>query len=119
MAERNGRLRLTVLLELVDGRKGPGDILVLVTAYREPLSFMEWLFLGKSYMDSEAVYYPISEGNRGPCLLLEALIELSHGIDFEQVIERYGLSTKQKKLQIEDKRKVKESRPLRYVHEFL
>jgi len=43
-----------VLLTLVDGKKGFGDILVLVTAYDEPLSFGEWLFLGKCYLDSEA-----------------------------------------------------------------
>jgi len=48
-----------VLLTLVDGKKSFGDILVLVTAYNEPLSFGEWLFLGKCYLDSEAVYYPI------------------------------------------------------------
>lgn len=108
-----------VLLQLVDGKKGPGDILVKLTADNEVLTFTEWLFIGKCMMDSEGSYYPISEGNRGPCLLLEALIELSHGIDFEQVIERYGLSTKQKKLQIEDKRKLQHTSPLRYIHELL
>ena len=51
-----------VLITLVDGKKGSGDILALVTAQSEPLTFGEWLFLGKCYLDSEAVYYPIKQG---------------------------------------------------------
>ena len=34
-----------VLLTLVDGKKGPGDILVLVTSYNEPMSIADVLFL--------------------------------------------------------------------------
>lgn len=95
-----------VLLTLVDGRKGPDDILVLVTAYNEPLSLAEWLFLGKCYLDSEGSYYPISNGFLGKAMLLNALNELSHGIPFEKVLERYKLKRKVKALKIVDKRKV-------------
>ena len=58
-----------VLLTLVDGKKGPKDILVLLHAYGEPLTFAEWLFIGKCYLDSEASYYPIKEGYRGNAML--------------------------------------------------
>ena len=94
-----------VLLTLVDGKKGFGDILVLVTAYNEPLSFSEWLFLGKCYLDSEAVYYPIQEGYIGKAMLMNAINEISQGVPFEKVLERYKLNRKGKGLNIVDKRK--------------
>ena len=93
------------VLTLVDGKKGPYDILVLVTSYEQPLSFAEWLFLGKNYLDSEASYYPVSEGYIGKAMLLNALNELSHGVPFDKVLERYGLKHKGRKLNIVDKRK--------------
>jgi hypothetical protein len=94
-----------VLLTLVDGKKGPGDILVLVTAYNEPLSFGEWLFLGKCYLDSEAAYYPVHKGFIGKAMLLNALNEISQGVPFEKVLEHYTLNRKKKRLNIVDKRK--------------
>jgi hypothetical protein len=110
-----------VLLTLVNGKKGEGDILVLVTAYGEPLSFAEWLFIGKCYLDSEASYYPISQGFIGKAMLLNALNELSHGVDFNRVLERYGLGRK-RKLNIVDKRKeamVSEPKPITKLHEIM
>lgn len=94
-----------VLLVLVEGNKGPGDVLVLVNAYNEPLSFAEWLFIGKCYLDSEASYYPVSKGYLGKAMLLNALNELSHGVPFNRVLERYKLKRKKKPLNIVDKRK--------------
>jgi hypothetical protein len=94
-----------VLFTLVDGKKGFGDILVLVTAYNEPLSFGEWLFLGKCYLDSEAVYYPIQEGYIGKAMLMNAINEISQGVPFEKVLERYKLKRKGKGLNVVDKRK--------------
>jgi len=94
-----------VLFTLVDGKKGFGDILVLVTAYNEPLSFGEWLFLGKCYLDSEAMYYPIKKGYIGRAMLLNALTEISQGVPFDKVLERYKLKLKGKGLNIVDKRK--------------
>ena len=93
------------ILTLVDGKKGPQDILVLVTSYEQPLSFAEWLFIGKNYMDSEASYYPVSEGYIGKAMLLNALNELSHGVPFDKVLERYHLKRKNRKLNVVDKRK--------------
>lgn len=98
-----------VLLTLVDGRKGLGDVLVLVTASDEPLSFSEWLFVGKCYMDSEASYYPVQEGYIGKAMLQNALTELSHGVPFERVLERYGLKRKGKSLNIVDRRRNQKS----------
>jgi hypothetical protein len=95
-----------VQLTLVDGRKGLGDILVLLKADDEPLSFAEWLFIGKCYMDSEASYYPVSEGYTGPCMLVEAVLELSHGVKFDMVLEKFKLKRKGMSLQILDKRKL-------------
>lgn len=96
-----------VLLTLVNGKKGPDDVLVLVTAYDEPLSFAEWLFIGKCYLDSEASYYPVQNGFLGKAMLSNALNELSHGIPFDTVLERYRLKRKGKKLNIVDKRRKK------------
>ena len=95
-----------VLLTLVDGKKGPNDILVLVTAYNEPLTFAEWLFIGKCYLDSEASYYPIKEGYIGQAMLIHAINELALGVDFEQVLKRYKLRRKGKNLKVIDKRKL-------------
>jgi hypothetical protein len=99
-----------VLLTLVDGKKGPGDILVLLTAYNEPLSFGEWLFLGKCYLDSEAIYYPIREGFIGKAMLLNAINEISQGVPFEKVLERYKLKRKKRSLNIIDKRRANEKK---------
>jgi len=97
-----------VLLTLVGGKKGPGDTLVLVAAYNEPLSFAEWLFIGKCYLDSEASYYPISEGYTGPCMLVEAILEISHGVKFDMILNKFMLKQKGKTLKIVDKRKAAE-----------
>jgi len=94
------------LFTLVDGKKGPNDILVLVTAYNEPLTFAEWLFIGKCYLDSEASYYPIEEGYIGKAMLMNALNEIALGIDFEKVLKRYKLKRKGKNLKLIDKRKL-------------
>lgn len=98
-----------VLLTLIDGKKGLNDVLVLVTAYNEPLSLAEWLFIGKCYLDSEATYYPVQEGYIGKAMLMNALNELSHGVDFEKVLERYKLKIKGKSLKVIDKRKARMS----------
>jgi hypothetical protein len=94
-----------VLLTLVDGRKGLGDILVLVTAYNQPLTLAELLLLNKCVLDSEASYYPISEGNLGKAMFLNAINELACGVPFDKVLERYELKRKSKGLKIIDKRK--------------
>ncbi len=93
-----------MLLTLIDGRKGIDDILVLVTAYNEPLSFAEWLYIGKFYMDSEASCYPINQGYIGKAMLMNALNELSNNVPFDSVLHHYRLNRKGKRLKIIDKR---------------
>jgi hypothetical protein len=90
-------------LILVRGRKGENDVLVLVNSKEQPLSFSEWLFIGKHYLDSEDSYYPVSRGYVGKAMLLNALNELACGVPFYRVLERYGLS--KKRLNVVDKRK--------------
>ena len=106
------------IITLLDGRKGPGDTLALVTSYEAPLSFPEWLFVGKCYLDSENSYYPISQGYIGKAMLLNALNELACGVPFDKVLDRYGLSGK--RLQIIDKRrKTQDLNPSEKLHEVL
>ncbi|MEM3459202.1 MAG: hypothetical protein QXN36_01250 [Candidatus Bathyarchaeia archaeon] len=111
-----------VVLHLVNGKKGPNDILVLVEAYTEPLSFAELLFIIKSVLDSEDSYYPIAEGNIGKAMFLNAVNELACGVPFEKVLKRYGLDRK-RKLDIVDKRKPQTSqtevKPIEKLHEVL
>ncbi len=102
-----------VLITLIDGKKGLGDILALVTAYNEPLSFGEWLFLGKCYLDSESMYYPIRDGFIGKAMLLNALNEISQGVPFEKVLERYKLKRKKKSLNIVDRRRAAKKKSLK------
>ena len=98
-----------VLFELVDGRKGDDDTLVLITAYGEPLSFHELLFILKHYFNSEHGYYPVSKGNLGKGMLLSAINCVAVGVPLETVLRRFKLYRKTRKLNIIDKRKRVES----------
>jgi hypothetical protein len=98
------------ILYLVDGKKGVGDILVLVTSYEQPLTFAEWLFIGKQYLDSEDTYYPVSAGYIGKAMLLNALNELACGVPFDKVLEHYGLLRK-RSLNVIDKRRDPDKSP--------
>lgn len=94
-----------VLFTLVDGKKGPNDVLVLVTAYNEPLSFYELLFILKHYFDSEHSYYPVSEGYLGKGMLLSAVNCVAVGVPLDTILRKFQLDQKGKKLNIKDKRK--------------
>ena len=98
-----------VLFQLVDGRKGPSDVLVLVTAYGEPLSFHELLFILKHYFDSEHSYYPVSNGYLGKGMLLSAINCVAVGVPLDTVLKKFKLDRKTKKLNIIDKRKIAKS----------
>jgi len=98
-----------VLFQLVDGRKGPNDVLVLVTAYGEPLSFHELLFILKHYFDSEHSYYPVSDGYLGKGMLLSAINCVAVGVPLDTVLKKFKLDRKTKKLNIIDKRKITET----------
>lgn len=98
-----------VLFELVDGKKGSGDTLVLIHAYGEPLSFHELLFILKHYFDSEHHYYPVSEGYLGKGMLLSAICSVAVGVPLDTVLRKFKLYRKTKKLNIIDKRKIKDA----------
>ena len=92
-----------VVITLVNGRKGPNDVLIKLTAYDEVLSFAQWLYIGKWYLDSEASYYPIEKGFIGKAMLMNAFNEISQGVPFDMVLKRYKLT--KKGLIIKDERK--------------
>ena len=94
-----------VLFKLVDGHKGPNDVLVLVTAYSEPLSFHELLFILQHYFDSEHSYYPVSEGYLGKGMLLSAINCVAVGVPLDTVLKKFKLYRKTKKLIVIDKRR--------------
>ena len=98
-----------VLLKLVEGRKGLYDVVVLVTAYDEPLSFHELLFVLKHYFDSEHSYYPVSEGYLGKGMLLSAICCVACGVPLDTVLKKFKLDRKAKKLNIVDKRKIQQT----------
>ena len=92
-----------VVITLVDGRKGPNDVLVKVASYDEVLTFAQWLYIGKWYLDSEASYYPVSEGFIGKAMLMNAINEISQDVPFDKVLKHYKLT--KKGLIIKDERK--------------
>lgn len=94
---------MLVVITLVDGRKGPNDVLVMVASYNEVLTFAQWLYIGKWYLDSEASYYPVSQGYIGKAMLMNAFNEISQDVPFDNVLKHYKLS--KKGLIIKDKRK--------------
>ena len=95
-----------VQLTLVNGHKGKGDILVLLTCNRQPLTFEEWLFIGLHYLASEDSYYPRSQGYAGSEYLMNALDDLVHnGLDLRTVLSKYQLNGK-RGLDIVDERYV-------------
>ena len=85
-----------VLLELVDGHKGKGDVLILITAYGEPLSFYELLFILQHYFDSENRYYPVSEGYLGKGMLLSAIGCVACGVPLDTVLRKFKLYRKRR-----------------------
>jgi len=85
-----------VKLEVVRGRKGPNDKLVLVYAYGEPLSFSDILFLLRYYFQSEESYYPKPK-NQGSCYLMKAILEEYSGLPHDEILKRYQLDRKIKK----------------------
>lgn len=96
-----------VWLTLVDGNKGIGDTLVLITACNEPLSLHELLFILKHYFDSENSYYPVSEGYLGKGMLLSAINCVAVGVPLDTVLKKFKLHRKAGKLNIIDRRKTR------------
>jgi hypothetical protein len=83
-------------LEVVQGRKGPHDKVVLITANREPLKVEHLLFILQQLFESEDMCYPLNEGYDGRCLLLKAIIDVYSGHKIETVLRRYFLKPSRK-----------------------
>jgi hypothetical protein len=78
-------------LEVVQGKKGPNDKVVLITANREPLKIEHLLWILQQWFESEEACYPITEGYDGKCMLLKAIIDVYSGHKIETVLKRYSL----------------------------
>jgi hypothetical protein len=78
-------------LEVVQGKKGPHDKVVLITANREPLKIEHLLWILQQWFESEEACYPITEGYDGKCMLLKAIIDVYSGHKIETVLKRYSL----------------------------
>lgn len=85
---------MVVKITFVQGKKGPGDRLPLVTAYDEPLPFDCILRILDETFKAENSYYPISEGNLGGTMLLEAILEVYSGIPLDRVLAKFKLVRK-------------------------
>lgn len=83
-----------VYFELVPGRKGPYDALVLIYANGEVLSFSELLYILATYFKAEASYYPKEKGYQGSDMLLHAIQDVHHGMMLEDVCHKYKLEWK-------------------------
>jgi len=78
-------------LEVVQGKKGPNDKVVLITANREALKVEHLLFILQRWFESEESCYPITEGYDGKAMLLKAIIDVYSGHKIETVLKRYFL----------------------------
>jgi hypothetical protein len=83
-----------VEFELVPGRKGPLDAVVLVHAAGEPLSFSELLYILAMYFRSEDSYYPKPK-YQGSDMLLHAIQDVHAGkYSIPEVCSKYKLEYK-------------------------
>ncbi len=80
-----------VKLEVVQGKKGPNDKLVLLTANREPLTIEHLLTILSIWFESEDSVYPPSEGYEGRAFLMKAIVDVFAGRKLETVLQRYRL----------------------------
>jgi len=78
-------------LEVVQGKKGPNDKVVLITANREALKVEHLLWILQQWFESEEKCYPISEGYDGKSMLLKSIIDVYSGHKIETVLKRYFL----------------------------
>lgn len=80
-----------VKLEVVQGRKSPGDKVVLVTANRESLKIEHVLQILSVFFESEDSCYPPSEGFMGRRMLYEAITAVYNRVPLPVVIKKYKL----------------------------
>jgi hypothetical protein len=78
-------------LEVVQGKKGPHDKVVLITANREALKVEHLLFILQQWFESEEACYPQSQGYEGKAMLFKAIFDIYNGQKLETVLKRYFL----------------------------
>jgi hypothetical protein len=78
-------------LEVVQGKKGPNDKVVLITANHEPLKIEHLLWILQQWFESEEACYPQSKGFQGKGLLFKAIFDIYNGQKLETVLKRYSL----------------------------
>jgi hypothetical protein len=78
-------------LEIVQGKKGPHDKVVLITANREALKVEHLLFILQQWFESEEACYPQSQGYEGKAMLFKAIFDIYNGQKLETVLRRYFL----------------------------
>jgi hypothetical protein len=78
-------------LEVVQGKKGPHDKVVLLTANREPLKVEHLLWILQQWFESEEACYPQSRGYEGKAMLFKAIFDVYNGQKLEAVLKRYFL----------------------------
>jgi hypothetical protein len=81
--------------EVVQGKKGPHDKVVLLTANHEALKVEDLLYILKIWFESEEADYPPSMGYEGKAMLLKAIIDIYSGHPIEAILKRYNLKRKQ------------------------
>lgn len=82
------------LFEIVQGKKGPNDHLVLVHANGEVLSFSELLYILSMYFRAEDSYYP-KPRFLGSDMLLHAIQDVHAGkYSIPEVCSKYKLEYK-------------------------
>lgn len=82
-----------VKLEVIQGKKGPGDKLVLLTANREPLRVYHLLKILNILFESEDSIYPPSKGFKGRKMLFRAICDVYHKVPLSLVLQRYKLQS--------------------------
>lgn len=87
---------MMVKLEIVQGKKAPGDKLVLVTANREPLRLEHVLQILNVFFESEDACYPPSLGYQGRAMLFSAIKDVYDGEPIPLVINKYRLKKTRK-----------------------
>jgi hypothetical protein len=78
-------------LEVVQGKKGPNDKVVLITANSEPLKLSICFGFSSNGLKARNACYPITEGYDGKAMLLKAIIDVYSGHKIETVLKRYFL----------------------------
>jgi len=100
------------------GSKGNHDYVIRLYANGEILSIADLLRLLKLIFESENANYPLCEGKRGACYLLNAIIEVAFGRDLRLVLRDYGLNHSQSEWVFKVKPS-QEAKPIQWLHEVL